>query len=101
MCDRIAVMYLGKMMEMGDVKSVVLEPLHPYTRALIEAVPVPDPTSTRIEVSVKGEIPSPIFPPPGCRFHTRCPSYIGDVCRTKEPVLKEVQKGHFVACHLY
>ena len=101
MCDRIAVMYLGKMMEMGDVKSVVLEPLHPYTRALVEAVPVPDPTSTRIEVSVKGEIPSPIFPPPGCRFHTRCPSYIGDVCRTKEPVLKEVQKGHFVACHLY
>jgi len=101
MCDRIAVMYLGKMMEMGDVKNVVLEPLHPYTRALIEAVPVPDPTSTRIEVNVKGEIPSPVFPPSGCRFHTRCPSYIGDVCRTKEPVFKEVQKEHFVACHLY
>lgn len=101
MCDRIAVMYLGKMMEMGDVKSVVLEPLHPYTRALIEAVPVPDPTSTRIEVNVKGEIPSPVFPPSGCRFHTRCPSYIGDVCRTKEPAFKEVQKEHFVACHLY
>ncbi|MCJ7505965.1 ABC transporter ATP-binding protein [Candidatus Bathyarchaeota archaeon] len=101
MCDRIAVMYLGKMMEMGDVKNVVLEPLHPYTRALIEAVPVPDPTSTRIEVNVKGEIPSPVFPPSGCRFHTRCPSYIGDVCRTKEPAFKEVQKEHFVACHLY
>lgn len=101
MCDRIAVMYLGKMMEMGDVKSVVLEPLHPYTRALIEAVPVPDPTSTRIKVNVKGEIPSPVFPPSGCRFHTRCPSYIGDVCRTKEPAFKEVQKEHFVACHLY
>jgi peptide/nickel transport system ATP-binding protein len=101
MCDRIAVMYLGKLTEMGDVKSVILEPLHPYTRALIEAVPVPDPTSTRIEVSVKGEIPSPVFPPSGCRFHTRCPSYIGDICRTKEPALKEVQKGHFVACHLY
>jgi oligopeptide/dipeptide ABC transporter ATP-binding protein len=101
MCDRIAVMYLGKMMEMGDVKTVILEPLHPYTRALIEAVPVPDPTSTRIEVSVKGEIPSPVFPPSGCRFHTRCPSYIGDICRTKEPVFKEVQKGRFVACHLY
>jgi oligopeptide/dipeptide ABC transporter ATP-binding protein len=100
MCDRIAIMYLGKMMEMGDVKSVILEPLHPYTRALIEAVPVPDPTSTRIEVIVKGEIPSPVFPPSGCRFHTRCPSYIGDICRTKEPALKEVQKGHFVACHL-
>jgi peptide/nickel transport system ATP-binding protein len=101
MCDRIAVMYLGKMMEMGDVKNVVLEPLHPYTRALIEAVPVPDPTSTRIEVNVKGEIPSPVFPPSGCRFHTRCPSYIGDVCRAKEPAFKEVQKEHFVACHLY
>jgi len=101
MCDRIAVMYLGKMMERGDVKSVILEPLHPYTRALIEAVPVPDPTSTRIEVNVKGEIPSPVFPPSGCRFHTRCPSYIGDVCRTKEPAFKEVQKEHFVACHLY
>ncbi|MCJ7505612.1 ABC transporter ATP-binding protein, partial [Candidatus Bathyarchaeota archaeon] len=101
MCDRIAVMYLGKMMERGDVKSVILEPLHPYTRALIEAVPVPDPTSTRIEVNVKGEIPSPVFPPRGCRFHTRCPSYIGDICRTKEPALKEVQKERFVACHLY
>jgi len=101
MCDRIAVMYLGKIMERGDVKSVILEPLHPYTRALIEAVPVPDPTSTRIEVNVKGEIPSPVFPPSGCRFHTRCPSYIGDVCRTKEPAFKEVQKEHFVACHLY
>jgi oligopeptide/dipeptide ABC transporter ATP-binding protein len=101
MCDKIAVMYLGKMMEMGDVKGVILEPLHPYTRALIEAVPVPDPTSTRIEVNVKGEIPSPVFPPRGCRFHTRCPSYIGDICRTKEPALKEVQKERFVACHLY
>ena len=101
MCDRIAVMYLGKIMERGDVKSVILEPLHPYTRALIEAVPVPDPTSTRIEVRVKGEIPSPVFPPSGCRFHTRCPSYIGDICRTKEPALKEVQKERFVACHLY
>lgn len=101
MCDRIAVMYLGKIMEMGDVKSVVMEPLHPYTRALIDAVPVPDPTSTRIEVSLKGEIPSPVFPPSGCRFHTRCPSYIGDICRAKEPALKEVQKGHFVACHLH
>lgn len=100
-CDRLAVMYLGKIMEMGRIEQVVLEALHPYTKALIEAVPVPDPTSKRIEVGIKGEIPSPINPPSGCRFHTRCPSYIGDICRTKEPMLKEVGKGHYVACHLY
>lgn len=98
-CDRIAVMYLGKIVEMGDVEQVILNPLHPYTEALISAVPVPDPTSKRIEVRVKGEIPSPINPPSGCRFHTRCPAYMGDVCRTSEPVLIEVEKGHFVACH--
>jgi len=100
-CDRLAVMYLGKIMEMGKVEHVVLDALHPYTKALIEAVPVPDPTSKRIEVGIKGEIPSPINPPQGCRFHTRCSSYIGDICRTKEPMLKDVGKGHFVACHLY
>ncbi len=99
-CDRLAVMYLGKIVEMGDVEKIVGEPLHPYTRALLDAVPVPDPTSKRIEVRVKGEIPSPINPPSGCRFHTRCPSYIGDVCRVKEPQLIDVG-GRFVACHLY
>jgi len=99
-CDRLAVMYLGKIVEMGDVEDVVRKPLHPYTQALIEAVPVPDPTSKRIEVRVKGEIPSPINPPPGCRFHTRCPSIIGDICRVKEPPLVDVS-GRKVACHLY
>jgi len=100
-CDRLAIMYLGKIMEMGDMDEVVGEPLHPYTKALMAAVPVPDPTSARIEVVVKGEIPSPVNPPPGCRFHTRCPSYIGDICRRKEPTLLEVNKGRWVACHLY
>ena len=100
-CDRIAVMYLGKIVEMGDVEQVILNSLHPYTEALISAVPVPDPTSKRIEVHVKGEIPSPINPPSGCRFHTRCPAYIGEICRTKEPMLVEVEKGHLVACHRY
>lgn len=99
-CDRLAVMYLGKIVEMGDVEDIVRKPLHPYTQALLEAVPVPDPTSKRIEVRVKGEIPSPISPPPGCRFHTRCPSMIGDVCRMKEPPLVDVS-GRKVACHLY
>jgi peptide/nickel transport system ATP-binding protein len=101
MCDRLAVMYLGKIMEWCDAEKVIFEPLHPYTKALIEAVPVPDPTATRASSVIKGEIPSPVNPPPGCRFHTRCPSYIGDICRTKEPELIDVGKKHFVACHLY
>ncbi|NWF86249.1 ABC transporter ATP-binding protein [Candidatus Bathyarchaeota archaeon] len=100
-CNSIAVMYLGKIMEMGTVDEVILEPLHPYTRALVVAVPVPDPTMARSEVVIKGEIPSPVNPPSGCRFHTRCPSYIGDICRTKEPSLIHVGGTRFVACHLY
>jgi len=100
-CDRIAVMYLGKVMEQGSTDDVIGRALHPYTRALVVAVPVPDPSSKRIEVEVKGEIPSPVNPPSGCRFHTRCPSYIGDICRSKEPPLINVEKDHFVACHLY
>ena len=88
-------------MELGTTEQIVFEPLHPYTKALIAAVPVPDPTSKRIEVVIKGEIPSPVNPPSGCRFHTRCPSFIGDICKTKEPELIDVGKGHFVACHLY
>lgn len=100
-CDRIAIMYLGKIMEMGDIEQVISEPLHPYTQALIRAVPTPNPLAERIEVVIKGEIPSPINPPSGCRFHTRCPSYIGEICRTVEPPLIDVGNGHYVACHLY
>lgn len=100
-CDNLAIMYLGKIMEKGPTEAVLKEPLHPYTQALISAVPIPDPTSRRIEVSVKGEIPSPVNPPSGCRFHTRCPAYMGDICRTKEPPLIEVAKNHYVACHLH
>ena len=101
MCDRIAIMYLGKIMEMGTVDQIVYEPLHPYTKALIAAVPKPDPTAKRIEVVIKGEIPSPVNPPSGCRFHTRCPQYIGDICRKEEPPLINVGKNHYVSCHLY
>jgi len=101
LCDRIAIMYLGKIVEMGKADEVVANSMHPYTKALIKAVPVPDPTARRAEVVIKGEIPSPVNPPPGCHFHTRCPSYIGDVCRMKEPPLIEIDKNHYVACHLY
>jgi peptide/nickel transport system ATP-binding protein len=100
-CHRIAVMYLGKIVEKGSADDVILEPLHPYTRALMEAVPVPDPTSRRSDVVIKGEIPSPVNPPSGCRFHTRCPAYIGNICRKEEPPLFGVGKDHYVACHLY
>ncbi|MEM2111454.1 MAG: ABC transporter ATP-binding protein [Candidatus Bathyarchaeia archaeon] len=100
-CHRIAVMYLGKIVEQGSSDDVIGKSLHPYTRALVAAVPIPDPESRRIDVQVKGEIPSPISPPTGCRFHTRCPSYIGEICREKEPPLVEVGRNHLVACHLY
>lgn len=100
-CDNIAIMYLGKIMEQGTADQVILESLHPYTGALMKAVPDPDPASKRIEVVIKGEIPSPVNPPSGCRFHTRCPSYIGDICKKVTPELLGVGKGHLVACHLY
>ena len=99
MCDQIAIMYLGKIMEETSTDKIVNEPLHPYTQALISAVPVPDPTSKRTEVVIKGEIPSPINPPSGCRFHTRCP-IAEEICRTKEPTLVDYGDGHYAACHL-
>jgi peptide/nickel transport system ATP-binding protein len=99
MCDRIAVMYLGKIVEKGITDEVIRKPLHPYTEALIAAVPVPDPTARRISVVLKGEVPSAINPPPGCRFHTRCP-YAMDICREKEPPLLEIANNRHVACHL-
>ena len=100
-CQKMAVMYLGKIMEMGIVEDVVYESLHPYTKALISAVPSANPETKRIETVLKGEIPSPVNPPSGCRFHTRCPEYIGDICRKKEPPLMNAGKNHYVACHLY
>jgi oligopeptide/dipeptide ABC transporter ATP-binding protein len=100
-CDRIAIMYLGKIVEKGTVDQVIFNAMHPYTQALMKAVPNPDPTSKRIGVVIKGEIPSPVNPPSGCRFHTRCPSYIGDVCKDVEPQLIDMDKGHMVACHLF
>lgn len=101
LCNRLAIMYLGKIMEKGYTEDIIYEPLHPYTKALMAAVPVPDPESKRAEVVIKGEIPSPINPPSGCRFHTRCPQYIGDICRLKEPKLVHTGNERYVACHLY
>lgn len=100
-CDDLVIMYLGKVMEKGETEQVIKDSLHPYTKALMDAVPVPDPSAKRSEVVLKGEIPSPVNPPSGCRFHTRCPSYIGDICRMKEPKLIDAGKGHYVACHLF
>jgi len=100
MCNRVAVMYLGKIVETGSTEKVILKPLHPYTEALIAAVPVPDPTARRIRVVIKGEVPSAINIPPGCRFNTRCP-YAWDTCRKEEPPLVEIEKDRYVACHKY
>lgn len=98
--DRLAIMYLGKMMESGPTEAVISNPFHPYTQALINAVPLADPSIKKNRDVLSGEIPSPIAPPPGCRFHTRCP-YAMDVCMHQEPYYVEVEKEHYVACHLY
>jgi peptide/nickel transport system ATP-binding protein len=97
-CDRIAIMYLGKMCEIGPLNEIYRHPAHPYTRALLEAVPVPDPLHRRTEPMPAGEIPSAINPPPGCHFHPRCPLAQAN-CAVDEPVLRELRSGHFVACH--
>ena len=98
--DRVAVMYLGKIVEIGDTDTLYSDPKHPYTRALLGAIPKPDPRAGKRMV-LHGEVPSPIDPPSGCRFHPRCPEQIGEVCRQKEPPEITLADGTFVACHLY
>ena len=96
---RVAVMYLGKLVEVADRRTLFATPRHPYTRALLSAVPVPDPTAKRARMILTGDVPSPIHPPPGCHFHTRCP-FVFDRCRVEPPVLRDLAPGQAVACHL-
>ncbi len=98
--DRVGVMYLGKMVEVAASEKLYDKPLHPYTQALLSAVPVPDPNFVREQILIKGDIPSPSNPPSGCTFHTRCPFKM-DVCTKIVPKLEELETGHSVACHLY
>lgn len=98
--DRVLVMYLGQIMELADKKALFSAPAHPYTQALMRAVPVPDPSKTDQCAVLEGEIPSPIQAPPGCPFSTRCPRAM-PACRTRRPALRRIAEGHDVACHLY
>ncbi|WP_026691124.1 ABC transporter ATP-binding protein [Alteribacter aurantiacus] len=99
LCNKVGVLYLGSMMELTTRDKLYENPLHPYTKALLSAVPIPDPTKRRERIVLKGDIPNPANPPKGCKFHTRCP-FTEDICLKVQPLFKEVEKGHYVACHL-
>jgi oligopeptide/dipeptide ABC transporter ATP-binding protein len=100
LCDRVAVMYLGKIVETGSYSDIYTNPKHPYTQALLSAVPVPDPDAPRNRIILGGDVPSPLSPPTGCNFHPRCPKCL-EHCHQTEPVLVDVESGHLVACCLY
>ena len=98
--DRVGVMYLGRLVEITEADKLYDNPLHPYTKALLSAVPIPDPDVKREQELLTGDLPSPANPPQGCAFHTRCKECM-EICKTDRPVLKEIEPGHFAACHLY
>jgi oligopeptide/dipeptide ABC transporter ATP-binding protein len=98
--DRVGVMYLGRMVELAPKQKLYTNPLHPYTQALLSAVPQPDPRKTRERILLSGDVPSPANPPAGCAFHTRCHACM-EICKTERPVFRETSDGHWVACHLY
>jgi len=95
--DRVAIMYLGKIVELAPTSKIFKSPLHPYAQALIESVPIPDPTKRKERAPLSGEVPSPVNPPAGCRFHPRC-QLATDVCKKEEPPMTEIEKDHYVAC---
>jgi len=97
--NRVAVMYLGKIVEFAQTAELYREPLHPYAQALFASIPIPDPTIKRKRAPLKGDVPSPVNPPPGCRFNPRCDKSL-EICRREEPKLVDVRNGHFVACHI-
>ena len=98
--DRVVVMYLGRVVEQTETDELFNRPLHPYTQALLSAIPIPDPLLHRERIILSGDVPSPAYPPPGCHFHTRCPAVM-PICSSVDPPLAEVRPGHWVACHLY
>jgi len=98
--NRVAVMYLGEIAELARSEDIYRDPKHPYTQALLSAIPVPDPKAKKQRILLKGDVPSPINPPPGCPFHTRCHYKIVERCKTEHPALRELAPGHWVSCHL-
>ncbi|BFH70552.1 peptide ABC transporter ATP-binding protein [Paenibacillus dendritiformis] len=99
LCTRIGVMYLGSLVELAPRDELFRQPLHPYTQALLSAIPIPDPKRKRSRIVLRGDIPSPVNPPSGCKFHTRCP-VAKDICRQEAPLFREAGSGHYAACHL-